>query len=153
MKTQSEIVAYLESTRAGDFLSTYILDLLSALDFEHAKPYLNDEAIATGPADWEIVYTTDAVLLGHMHEYLPFAYGKAYGRRGISANRSIDHFIAWSFLVDDTLHAWLTQEYAANYTNYGLFLLRHVDAWLQERGFPAADPHPEATGIPDEPDW
>lgn len=149
MKTQQEIAAHIKTVKpAEDFFGAEVQDLCLALDFEHVKEFLTPEGLAdpTTP-DAFPVYREDADVLRIMHNYLEFAYGKAYGRRGLSANRSISHFLAWSFLVDDGLYTAIRREYDTNYRDYGLHILRLVDHYLQGKDFDPVDPVPTAVGI------
>jgi len=51
-----------------------------------------------------------------MRDYISFAWEKANDKRGISANRSIDHFKGWLWLLGDEEGI----EYLkANYAPYG----------------------------------
>ena len=40
-------------------------------------------------------------MLKVMFDYMEFAWGKANDQRGISANRSIEHYVAWVWLAGD----------------------------------------------------
>jgi len=51
-----------------------------------------------------------------MKNYISFAWGKANDKRGISANRSIDHFKGWLWLLGDEKGIDYLK---ANYAPYG----------------------------------
>ena len=62
-----------------------------------------------------------------MIDYMEFAFDKAHDERGISANRSINHMIAWSWLSgDDELNQAIEHEYETNYHSYSLEILRMI---------------------------
>ena len=118
MRTQDEIVNRYEERKDGDPLGFEIDEYLVAMDFEHAKPYLVADA---DPMKWE-TRTRDPV--EKMKEYMPFAIGKAEDQRGISANRSIQHYIAWLWLEgEEELLAKVEQMYETNYHDYGMPIL------------------------------
>ena len=102
LKTQDEIVdkiIYMQQP-SGDFFGVKTGDLLAYLDYEHAKEFLKPEATQE---EWEEDYhkLTKKLVLQAMEEYLPFAFGKANGKRGISASRSLDHYEVWTWLLGD----------------------------------------------------
>lgn len=66
-------------------------------------------------------------ILEIMEEYMEFAWEKANNCRGISANRSIKHFIAWIWLAgDDDLVKEVEHEYKNNYQYYGKDILKKI---------------------------
>lgn len=76
--------------------------LVPALDYERAKPFLNDDVTAEvwnekGTEALEESIRSAAV------EYLSFAIGKMDDHRGLSASRSVDKMreFAWMLGVDD----------------------------------------------------
>lgn len=100
MRTNEEIVKRIEARIDKDVFGFETGDYVGSLDFESAKPYLNAEFLAKPDAKevWEKEreVSTEERLLKVMKEYMPFAFGKAHDERGLSANRSIMHFIAWT---------------------------------------------------------
>ena len=98
MRTQAEITARTAMAKARDMLGFEWHEYCHYLDTEHIKPFLNDDAYAekwkTTPIDRDALYK-------EMQEYLNFAWEKANSCRGISANRSIMHYIAWTWLRGD----------------------------------------------------
>ena len=67
-----------------------------ALTYENAKKYLKPEC---NGKDWKP--TTEEEIKKEASEYMPFAWEKANGCRGISAGRSIAHYIAWLWLLGE----------------------------------------------------
>jgi len=122
MKTQEEILKRIdEIEKSGDdFFGFQTSDLMSFLDYEHAKPFLNGNV---KESDWEQETRTPKQV---MLEYLEFAFEKAYGERGLSAARSMDHYTSWLWLDgDETLYPTLK-----NYTQYGLPQLWKICKYL-----------------------
>lgn len=123
MRAQEEIVARINAAKEEDIFGFESSDLVDALDFEHAKPFLKEEATAEG---WEkrkeeIDSTTDEGVRKQISEYLTFAFDKALGHRGISASRSVSHFRAWCWLLgDDELVSFIDDD---NYAQYGMPVL------------------------------
>lgn len=98
MKTQDEIVARIEARKEQDVCGFETHEYLPYLDYAHAKPYLKDEVVADdwhGPRDQSKVKDV-------MKDYMEFAWGKANNCRGISASRSISHYVAWLWLDGQT---------------------------------------------------
>jgi len=92
------------------------------LDFEHVKEYLKD---GVTPEKWnEVIETRD--MHDVMKDYMPFAFEKARDERGISASRSISHYIAWLWLADDN-ELWKTIE---EYHDYGIPQLTQICEYL-----------------------
>ena len=96
-RTQEEIVAKIEATKENDPLGFATTDLITYLDFEHAKPYLVADATED---DWEYSPCTEEYIKAKMIDYLSFAWDKANNFRGISAYRSMEHYKAWFWLLN-----------------------------------------------------
>ena len=121
-RTAEEILARYEERKPHDLFGFECGDYLDRLPFELAKPYLKD---GVTEEQWEAVAkpaTRDAIL-EEMKEYLPFAFEKAYGERGLSALRSLQHYIAWIWLLNDGFSDEIEYDYENNYHSYGLPIL------------------------------
>jgi hypothetical protein len=94
-RTQEEILKRIADRTPEDPLGFEVNIYIAYLTYENAKPYLKDEITKE---DWDSDYEhpTD-----RMRSYLGFAWEKANGRRGISANRSIMHYGAWMWLIGE----------------------------------------------------
>jgi hypothetical protein len=69
------------------------------LNYDNIKQYLIEGAQLT-KEEWETdCHKTDEDVIKMIKEYLPFAWEKANGCRGLSAGRSIEHFRAWTWLI------------------------------------------------------
>lgn len=120
-RTQDEIVARIEERKEQDFFGFEVGDLVQYLDFEHAKPYLKDEAT---PEKWEQHRETKDPI-DCIKDYMNFAWEKANECRGLSANRSICHMTAWLWLAgEDALVEWVDDE--RNYRYYGKPALERI---------------------------
>lgn len=93
MRSQQEILDRMKAVAPGDWLGVQQTDLAGTLDFEHVKPFLKP-----GVTEWTPVTLDD--IREEATTYLEFAVGKALDHRGISANRSIDHYRAWLWLLE-----------------------------------------------------
>jgi len=100
MRTQKQIVNKIESIKEKDFFGFQTNDLLGFLDYEHAKPYIKPE---TTREEWDESKSpnTEKAIKRIMKEYMPFAWDKANGCRGLSAGRSMAHYSAWVWLLGD----------------------------------------------------
>jgi hypothetical protein len=137
MRTPDEIVARIIARRLRDPLGFEINEYVLALDYEHARAFIRPETVAK---DWGAPsYQSDEVVLERMQTYVDFAYEKINDERGISAHRSIGHYIAWLYLVgNDELRAWVEKEVDTNYHSYGRHIMdRIVTAygWIPSRPF------------------
>jgi hypothetical protein len=131
MRSQSDIVERLEARIKNDPLGFEITEYIFSMDFDHAKPYLKD-----GVTDWKA--ETKEETFAKAKKYMSFAIGKAEDERGISANRSIQHYIAWLWLLEeDALLEKVEHEYDTNYHDYGIDILRMIEKhfrWGKEPG-------------------
>lgn len=102
MKTQKEILAEIKNLEKSgtDPLGTSRSDLIDFLTFTHAKPFLTK---GTTKAEWDRDKATfdHDFIVEKIKEYLPFAFTKAQQERGLSALRSLNHFYAWMFIIED----------------------------------------------------
>jgi hypothetical protein len=113
-RTQEEILEKIRTEKENDILGFYIPFLMDYLDFENVKPFLNKDylqKIEEGKERWE--KHTDPEK--DIWDYMKFAWEKANGCRGISAERSLEHFRAWLWLDGEDGLAELME----NHTHYG----------------------------------
>ncbi len=106
-----------------DIFNTFI-NLVVYLPFSEAKPHLNADVTEES---WEEVRKplTEEVVKREMQYYMAFALEKAANHRGISANRSIDHFKRWLWLLcDGDLLA--VAEDDDKYAMYGVPILKAI---------------------------
>lgn len=107
MRTQDEIVERIKGVQF-DFMGTITGDLVEALDFEHARQFLKPDVTE---ADWHEPADDEKVRAVAI-DYLTFAFGKAEDHRGLSANRSVEHFETWLWLLGRLPDDWDDIEYA-----------------------------------------
>lgn len=121
MQTQKAIQARYDERKGSDFLGFEVNEYLSALEYEYVKDLLKkgETEESWGPPTLQ----TDEDVMGQMRDYMEFAFEKANNQRGISADRSICHYIAWTWLIDPEFSAKLEEEYKGNYHSYGKHLL------------------------------
>lgn len=130
MRTQEEIVRRIEERNSQDTFGFEVDEYFPYLDFEHVKLLLDGKFVGKiTEKEWSEV--TSDLTLEHvqkkMKEYMPFAWGKANDCRGISARRSILHYVAWIWLTsDDKLSEWVEEEYRERYHYYGKPILEHI---------------------------
>lgn len=120
-RSQEEIVDRIESRADGDPLGFETSEYVDYLDFDHARQYLEETVTAE---QWAEATAVTASPKEAMVAYMDFAFGKAHGERGISAERSIAHMVAWAWLSgDEDLLDYIT---TAPYRGYGLSILRGI---------------------------
>lgn len=129
MRTVSEIKDKIKEGFTKDFFGFGVSDILKALPFEDAKEFLKEEFINKESAgeEWESMrIKTDEDVKEKMLDYLPFAWEKAEGERGLSADRSIRHFAAWAWLIDNEFYEEIEHMYDTNYAMYGKPILTFI---------------------------
>lgn len=127
MRTQEEVVERYEERKDADMFGFETDEYLMRMDWERAQTYLVDDATSE---DWPV--PEDALerdkILERMKGYMKFARKKADNERGLSAKRSIAHYIAWIWLLgDDGFLAELEREYDGS-EDYGKSTLRMIEA-------------------------
>ncbi len=124
MRTQTDILKRIEELKASDFFGFESSDLVDALEYEHAKPYLKEGCTKE---DWDKdrpPYSVEGAR-NKIRDYLEFAWGKANDERGISAERSQAHFRAWMWLAcDDEM---MSRVKATGYAPYGKPKLKVIE--------------------------
>ena len=96
--TQDEIVERILERRENDILCWELEDFYSYLDYEHVKQFLKKD-IKKSDINASILLRDN--IIKQIKEYMPFAIEKMEDERGISAERSICHFIGWTWLAGD----------------------------------------------------
>lgn len=125
MRTQQEILNRIEQLKDEDFFGFETGDLIMALDYGNAKPYLKPDCTEAQWTDGREPYTQENCRK-NIRNYLPFAKEKADNERGISASRSQSHFRAWMWLAcDDEV---LARVEATEYESYGRPKLAIIEA-------------------------
>lgn len=117
MRTDQEILARIEEVESDDWLGFEQGDLIAALSFEAAKPFLKPEAEAS---EWKPASDP----LEDLREYMAFAWDKANNNRGISAGRSLSHIRAWLWLAGED--EFLSRVDLMEYSHYGKPQLRAI---------------------------
>jgi len=98
-RTDEEIVAKIREWMPTNVFGFGVYDLISYLPLEAAKEFitLDDE----DAAKWKPLPRDRASIEVEIKSYIPFAWDKANNRRGISALRSMCHFHAWIWMLDE----------------------------------------------------
>ena len=110
-RTQDEIVARIRTRKNHDFLGFEVVEYVNYLDYAHAKEFLKRKSTEKQWGEVEAKSPENVI-----KDYMPFAWDKANGCRGISASRSIEHMVAWLWLDGKD---WLEKDYDENYQYYG----------------------------------
>ena len=128
MRTQKEIINKIEELISDGSDWMYIIqnDLVSFLDFEFAKKYLEEDALEDTWESTKLLNTVDSIK-SVMREYLDFAFKKAGTQRGLSASRSMDHYYAWIWLLNEEDHFGDVRQY----TDYGIPHLNKIKTYLE----------------------
>ena len=133
MKSAEKIKGKINAGFANDVFGIAFNDLIEALPFADAKEYLKDEFLMkdSAEAEWESSrIKTDDDVKARMLAYLPFAWEKAEDQRGLSADRSIRHFAAWAWLIDNEFYEKIEDMYNNSYFPYGEPILAYISEKL-----------------------
>lgn len=98
-RTEVELEAKLKEESKG-FMPFGMDPLFGIIPLKLAKPYLKEEAYnkyESGEDTWETL--TFEQVVKEFLEYMAFAWGKAFDKRGLSASRSIIKLSAWLWLL------------------------------------------------------
>lgn len=121
MRTQDEIAAHINDVEDMFGFMTEVCAMY--LDYEHAQPFLSEEATAAGWGDPK--ENSREFIISEMVDYLEFAFEKAHGQRGLSAGRSVTKMEAWLWLlVDEEMGRFAADK--SNYAPYGLPILEAI---------------------------
>jgi hypothetical protein len=83
----------MKAVEDSDFFGFQRSDLIDDLPFENAKEYLKDGVTAE---EWD--GREKRTPEERIRDYMPFAWDKANGCRGLSAGRSVEHMKTWLWL-------------------------------------------------------
>lgn len=99
-RTPEEILARVEKIKNDDMFGFEKEDLIYALPFAAAKPYLKEGVTED---EWAPITNHEE----EIRDYMAFAWDKANNCRGISAYRSLCHMKSWLWLLGDDEVEWL----------------------------------------------
>lgn len=114
-RTQEEIVARINERKAHDYLGFEIPYYMEFLDWGHVQSFLKDGHDLTKD-EWLKGCDERKAPEEAIKDYMPFAFEKANGCRGISAARSLAHMVAWLWLAGENELAESTD---GDYEHYG----------------------------------
>ena len=120
MRTQEEILKRIDFVEKEDYIGTQMQTLAVFLDKKHIIPFLEK---GVPVSNWKESMPERDYVLGLMKKYMKFALHKAQHHRGISADRSIDHYKAWIWLLGDREYKEVDWE---GYINYGVPILKQI---------------------------
>ena len=124
--TVEEIDKRYDERNEGDIIGFETNEYLMFMSFDKVRGIVNKEV-----GDDELRGLLKPVSREHMLEvmqgYMEFAWGKANDMRGISANRSIEHYVAWTWLAGDAdLSSEIGRMAWDDYCYYGKPILEHI---------------------------
>jgi len=123
MPSQEEIVKRFDERKDKDLFGDEVYEYLPYLEFDRAKQFLK-EGVTQAEWDKDRPSLSREEMLKRMEEYMSFGWEKANNCRGLSANRTMCHYIAWIWLAGDREFVEkVEQEYRENYRFYGKDIL------------------------------
>jgi hypothetical protein len=127
MRTQEELFAHVIAVKKEDVFGFELCEYFSYMDYKNVKPFVKESYTEKDHNEEKKDISDKADILKTMNEYMEFAWDKANSFRGLSANRSIMHYVAWIWLLgDDAFHGWIVNEYNNNYQYYGKDILAAI---------------------------
>lgn len=128
MRTKEEIVKRINEIKDADIFGSETNDLISYLDYETAKQFITNEEVTEKRFN-ESRKFGDEDVRKEMKDYIAFAWGKAFDERGLSAQRSLMHYSAWIWLLNDGNFDEFTDKVDNDYESYGKPVLK----WICEK--------------------
>ena len=108
MRSKEEIINRINIVSKRDFFGFETGELIFHLPFDSAKEFLRPEVTRE---EYKQMSCERDDIVARMLDYMPFAWEKANGCRGISASRSMSYFTAWVWLSGDDLGNLLDYQY------------------------------------------
>ena len=132
IKTREEVQKRYEKNKDNNLL-WYEMNgkcLIPFLPFEYLRSLCKDE-YSDEEVREDMIELTRENVIKEMKDYLPFAFDKCIGERGLSANRSMGHYLEWIWLIDDEFYNKIYTEYNENYCEYGYNILKMIEIYLE----------------------
>lgn len=125
-REDDEIVRYYEKIAPADQFGIWGTELMLRLPLKTAERFMKKDHGWTEETWQKSMLKKDhESIVNEVEDYFQFAWEKAVGHRGVSANRSVIHYLAWSWLLNDMeLFKFLMEPH--NYANYGCPMLLAV---------------------------
>lgn len=124
--TQEEIRQRFLERKEKDLLGFEVYEYLDYCGFDWVKENVgfNEKTEFTEEmkADFSKPIDRESII-NKMKDYMSFAFEKANNHRGISASRSIMHYVAWTWLAGDRD---FSNEIDRDYYDYGKSILREI---------------------------
>ena len=124
--TKEEVDKRYDERGEGDIIGFETDEYLIYMSFDKlrtiVKPEMSDDDLREAMSELSRDHMLDT-----MREYMAFAWEKANNMRGISANRSIEHYVAWTWLAGDAgLSAEIGDMAWNEYCYYGKPILERI---------------------------
>lgn len=137
MPTQEQILERFKEKRGSDATGLWYEFmgklLVPYLPFDYIKNELATKDILDEDINDIMTPLNRIEILKEAQKYLSFAWDKCNDQRGISANRSLAHYIEWFWLADEPEFSdKIDKEFETNYHSYGRHILEMIEAKLKE---------------------
>lgn len=122
-REDDEILRYYERVQPNDVFGVWGTELLLRLPLNKATRFLAPDHGWT-PETWEkaMLKKDHESVLAEMEDYFQFGVEKAITHKGLSASRSVHHYLAWAWMIKDMeVFAYFMDP--RNYPNYGAPML------------------------------
>lgn len=124
--TKEEVDKRYDERSEGDVLGFEVNEYLIYMSFDKLRTIVKAEMKDDDMREAMATLSRDH-MLEVMEKYMEFAWGKANNMRGLSAGRSIEHYIAWTWLAGDAgLSAEIEKMALDGYCYYGKPILERI---------------------------
>jgi len=126
LPTKDEVDKRYEARRPRDILGFEVDEYLPYMSIRGLRAIADADVTDDTLVGFQKELNRESII-GGMGVYMAFAIEKAENMRGISANRSIEHYIAWTWLAGDKdFSSKIMDLYAHEYSAYGIHILREI---------------------------
>lgn len=124
--TVEEVDERYEERREDDILGFEVNEYIVYMSFNKVRSIVEKDVTDEAIKD-VLEHVSRDNMLKVMLDYMEFAWDKANNMRGISANRSIEHYVAWTWLAGDAgLSAEIEKMAWDDYCYYGKQILERI---------------------------
>ena len=115
--TKEEVDKRYDDREERDIIGFEVGEYMVYMSFEKVRSMVKDDVSDSAIRNILEPVSRD-YMIKSMHDYMEFAWGKANDMRGISANRSIGHYVAWTWLAGDVSLSKEIEDMAVSYYCY-----------------------------------
>ncbi len=124
--TKEEVDARYKERAPVDMLGFEVDEYTPYMSIEGVRPLANEGVTDETLKETQLTLNRGE-MVADMERYMEFAFEKANNQRGISASRSIQHYIAWTWLAGDyDLSTRINTVFENEYLEFGISILQGI---------------------------